>query len=72
MRILSHCVWGHMRLHNIKIWKNADPTELKAVTDLNRQALHSYNLSFTYLDKEFNFESEVPSDFAETCTKLEK
>ena len=72
LKHIGHPIVGDKSYNNIKIWKNADPTELKAVTDLNRQALHSYNLSFTYLDKEFNFESEVPSDFAETCTKLEK
>ena len=42
------------------------------MTDLNRQALHSYNLGLTYLNEGFNFESKLPSDFAETCTKLEK
>ena len=72
LKHIGHPIVGDKSYNNIKIWKNADPTELKAVTDLNRQALHSYNLSFTYLDKEFNFESEVPFDFAETCTKLEK
>ncbi len=72
LKHIGHPIVGDKSYNNIKIWKNADPTELKAVTDLNRQALHSYNLSFTYLDKEFNFESEVPCDFAETCTKLEK
>ena len=72
LKHIGHPIVGDKSYNNIKIWKNADPTELKAVTDLNRQALHSYNLSFTYLDKEFNFESEVPSDFSETCTKLEK
>ena len=72
LKHIGYPIVGDKSYNNIKIWKNADPTELKAVTDLNRQALHSYNLSFTYLDKEFNFESEVPSDFAETCTKLEK
>ena len=30
------------------------------------------NLALTYLNEEFNFESELPSDFAEACTKLEK
>ena len=72
LKHIGHPIVGDKSYNNIKIWKNADPTELKAVTDLNRQALHSYNLSFTYLEKEFNFESEVPFDFAETCTKLEK
>ena len=72
LKHIGHPIVGDKSYNNIKIWKNADPTELKAVTDLNRQALHSYNLSFTYLDKEFNFASEVPFDFAETCTKLEK
>ena len=72
LKHIGHPIVGDKSYNNIKIWKDADPEELKAVTDLNRQALHSYNLALTYLNEEFNFKSELPSDFAETCTKLEK
>ena len=72
LKHIGHPIVGDKSYNNIKIWKDADPKELKAVSDLNRQALHSYNLALTYLNEEFNFKSELPSDFAETCTKLEK
>ena len=72
LKHIGYPIVGDKSYNNIKIWKDADPEELKAVTDLNRQALHSYNLALTYLNEEFNFESELPSDIAETCTKLEK
>jgi 23S rRNA pseudouridine1911/1915/1917 synthase len=72
LKHIGHPIVGDKSYNNIKIWKDADPKELKAVTDLDRQALHSYNLALTYLSEEFNFKSELPSDFTETCIKLEK
>ena len=72
LKHIGYPIVGDKSYNNIKIWKDADPKELKAVTDLDRQALHSYNLALTYLNEEFNFKSELPSDFTETCIKLEK
>lgn len=39
---------------------------------IKRQALHAHKLSFTYKDKEFSFQKEVPKDFENILKMLKK
>ena len=72
LKHIGHPIAGDKSYNSIKVWKDARPDELQAITELKRQALHSYSLGFTYKDKEFKFESEVPADLAATSKLLEK
>ena len=72
LKHIGHPIAGDKSYNSIKVWKDARPDELQAITELKRQALHSYSLGFTYKDEEFKFESEVPADLAATSKLLEK
>ena len=72
LKHIGHPIAGDKSYNSIKVWKDARPDELQAITELKRQALHSYSLGFVYKDKEFKFESEVPADLAATSKLLEK
>ena len=72
LKQIGHPIAGDRSYNSIKIWKDARPDELQAITELKRQALHSYSLSFIYKNKEFKFESEVPADLVATFKLLEK
>lgn len=72
LKHIGHPIAGDKSYNTIKVWKDARPDELQAITELKRQALHSYSLGFTYKDEEFKFESEVPADLAATSKLLEK
>ena len=72
LKHIGHPIAGDKSYNSIKVWKDARPDELQAITELKRQALHSYSLGFVYKDKEFKFESEVPADLVATSKLLEK
>jgi 23S rRNA pseudouridine1911/1915/1917 synthase len=49
-----------------------DPVYGKKSKFIKRQALHAYKLSFTFDGKEYNFCKEIPDDFQELLSSLNK
>ena len=72
LKHIGYPIAGDKSYNHIKIWKDAQEDELKIINDLDRQALHAYNLSFKFMNDELNFVSKLPKDLVKTCNKLEK
>ena len=72
MCIRDSPIAGDKSYNKIKAWKDAIPTELEAINKLQRQALHSYNLKFHFLNEDFVFESKLPNDIEKTLEELEE
>ena len=70
LKHIGHPIAGDKSYNQITNWKDATKEEINAIKNLDRQALHAYNLSFTLEGKNFNFESKIPEDFAEVLKAI--
>ena len=70
LKHIGHPIAGDKSYNQITNWKDATKEEIDAIKSLDRQALHAYNLSFTFKGKNFNFESKIPEDFAEVLKAI--
>ena len=70
LKHIGHPIAGDKSYNQITNWKDSTKEEINAIKNLDRQALHAYNLSFTFEGKNFNFESKIPEDFAEVLKAI--
>lgn len=58
----GHPICGDRQYNKITKWSNSSRQEEEAIQSLKRQALHAFNLSFNYDQKDYTYESPMPLD----------